>query len=367
MPIEIGIWRLGASLQRVKMQSLDLESKLENSLCKDLSILAPNLLLIGRQVRTPFGKFIDMLAMDVEGNLTVIELKRNKTPREVVAQVLDYASWVQDLSRKDVTDLYAEKNEGEAFEKGFSNVFDSIPPSKLNERHELVIVAAELDPATERIIGYLAENHGVPINAVFFQYFKEGDAEFLTRTWLIDPHEVEKKTSDSPKGTKSEPWNGQDYYVCFGDGTAEGEGTYRSWDDARRYGYVAAGGGPFYNKPMENLSIGNRVFVHVPKNGYVAVGEVLEPAVPATDFVVGVNGQDVPFFEAPLELDYAEARRNANDPEKREMMVRVKWEKAVPKEQAYWEKGLFASTLPACKLRNQFTLQRLVEHFGLEE
>ena len=27
----------------------------------------------------------------------VIELKRNQTPREMVAQALDYASWVQDL------------------------------------------------------------------------------------------------------------------------------------------------------------------------------------------------------------------------------------------------------------------------------
>lgn len=30
--------------------------------------------------------------MNSEGDLTVIELKRDRTPREVVAQVLDYAS-----------------------------------------------------------------------------------------------------------------------------------------------------------------------------------------------------------------------------------------------------------------------------------
>jgi hypothetical protein len=39
----------------------------------------------------------------------------------------------------------------------------------------LVVVASELDNSTERIIGYLSANYGVPINAVFFRHFKEGD------------------------------------------------------------------------------------------------------------------------------------------------------------------------------------------------
>jgi hypothetical protein len=30
----------------------------------------------------------------VEGRIHVIELKRDRTPREVVAQILDYGSWV---------------------------------------------------------------------------------------------------------------------------------------------------------------------------------------------------------------------------------------------------------------------------------
>src|SRR5205823_4053706 len=87
MPIEVGIWRIGDKFEQVTMSALDAEERLEEHIAKDLSILAPQLMLIGRQVATAFGKFIDLLAIDAEGKLIVIELKRDRTPREIVAQV----------------------------------------------------------------------------------------------------------------------------------------------------------------------------------------------------------------------------------------------------------------------------------------
>jgi RecB family endonuclease NucS len=96
---------------------------LEDALAKDLSILSSQLMLIGRQVATSYGKFIDMLAMDISGNLFIIELKKNRTPREVVAQLIDYASWVQSLSYEDISTIYAEKNFGKKLEEGFDDAF----------------------------------------------------------------------------------------------------------------------------------------------------------------------------------------------------------------------------------------------------
>ena len=49
-----------------------------------------------------------------------------------------------------------------------------------------MIVAAELDDATERIIGYLNERD-IAINVVFFQVFQHGNEQLLSRAWLIDP------------------------------------------------------------------------------------------------------------------------------------------------------------------------------------
>jgi Endonuclease NucS len=237
MPVEVGIWRINGAPERVHFSSIEKESKLEDVLYTDIGILDPSLMVVGHQVPTSFGKVIDLLAIDAEGDLTVVELKRDRTPREVVAQVLDYASWVQDLTYEHVTAIYAEQYPGQHFEQAFADRFGAVdPPESLYEDHRLVVVASELDNSTERIIAYLSANYGVPVNAVFFRHFKEGDNEYLVRSWLIDPDQAEAQSSRAPvpKGGK-EAWNGLDFYAAIG------EGHHRRWEDCRKYGFVSAG------------------------------------------------------------------------------------------------------------------------------
>lgn len=359
MPIELAVWRLGEQAERVVFSSMDSESRLEDLLADDLSVISPDLMLLGRQVATAFGKFIDLLAIDSEGNLSVIELKRNRTPREVVAQVLDYASWVQSLSYEQVTDIYEEKHPGQKFETGFAETFGGNPPEQVNQSHELVIVASDLDPSTERIIGYLGSNYGVPVNAVFFRHFVDDGNEYLTRTWLIDPQEAEAKASRSTSRKGGEPWNGRDFYISLG------EGDHRNWEDCRRYGFVSGGQGKWYSQTLKLLFPGARVFVNLVGKGFVGTGTVVGERTAAKDFVVDVDGTPTPLFDAPLSA--RNMAENADDPELCEYVVPVEWTKTLDREEAYWEKGLFAVQHTACRLRNQFTIERLVQHFGLED
>ena len=44
--------------------------------------------------------------MDADGKLVVIELKRDRTPREVVAQLLDYGSWIRTLGDEDIAAIF---------------------------------------------------------------------------------------------------------------------------------------------------------------------------------------------------------------------------------------------------------------------
>ena len=50
-------------------------------------ILSPEWMLIGRQESMGFGGRVDLLAIAPDGALVLIEIKRDRTPREVVAQV----------------------------------------------------------------------------------------------------------------------------------------------------------------------------------------------------------------------------------------------------------------------------------------
>lgn len=357
MPIEVGIWRIDKEIERIDFSSIETEEKLEAVLQDHIELLDPDLMIIARQQQTAFGKFIDLLGIDSQGDLVIIELKREKTPRNVVGQLLDYASWAQSLTYEDITSIFSEYNPGKVFEQKFSEKFDTDPPERLNENHRLIVVSSELDNSTERIIDYLSSGFGVPINAVFFRYFKDNGGEYLSRTWLIDPNQAEVQSSKAPR-RKKEVWNGRDWYVSLG------VSPHRAWEDCQKYGFVSAGQGKWYSNTLHHLPIGGRVFVCVPKNGYVGVGIVKEKAVRVKDYKVAMN-LDLPILEA--ELTAPKMDENADNEELSEYLVRIDWIKTVPLDQPIWEKGMFANQNSACKLRNKFTIERLSALFNLDD
>jgi len=368
MPVEVALWRLGDKPERVNFSPIDAESRLEQILADDPTIIDPNLLLIGRQVPTAYGKFIDLLALDSDGNLVVIELKRNRTPREVVAQLLDYGSWVRGLEDTDIAGIFEEflkkyypNHSGTSLDEAFCKKFGvEEMPEAVNESHELVVVAGDLDDSTERIIGYLAEEYGVAMNAVFFRFFKDGGTEYLSRAWLIDPGEVEAKVVEKREKL---PWNGE-FYVCFG-----GANSHRSWEEARKYGFVSAGGGSWYTKSLAMLEPGASIWVNLPGNGYAGVGKVVDGVVPIDEFVVDDgSGGKVPITSLPIQA--ANLTTVAKDPEKAEHMVRVEWLKTVPENEAVKEKGFFGNQNSAAKPRAKrwlHTVERLKKRFEISD
>ena len=154
---------------------LDLESRLEEWLREDIGIVNDDLLVIGQQVQTVHGGKIDLLAIDSEGNLVILELKRDKTPREIVAQVLDYASWVKELSHDAIEKIAFAYFKNKPLEEAFQQKFQGDLPDVLNESHSMYIVASAMDSSTERIVKYLWETCGVRINIATFGYFNTAE------------------------------------------------------------------------------------------------------------------------------------------------------------------------------------------------
>jgi hypothetical protein len=196
MPEDIRLWEIkeGDKLKEIEKDKLNFEERIEKWLEKDVSILSDDILIIGRQVSTDFGGAIDLLGIDSNGDLVVIELKRDKTPRDITAQTIDYASWITDLSYERITSIANDHLKDNSFEDEFSYKFKIELPDTLNEQHKMLIVASDIDASTERIIKYLSDEYGVSINAITFNYFKDNDKEYLARVFLIDPSEVEYRT-----------------------------------------------------------------------------------------------------------------------------------------------------------------------------
>lgn len=341
MPIKHAIWKVGAQPSPLSTATLVNEQQLEDMIVSTPQILSSQWMLIGRQEQTGLGGRIDLLAITPDASLVLIELKRNRTPREVVAQALDYASWVEQLTTAEIAQIYQRFTKGGDLGADFKKCFGAeLDEEALNKSHQIILVAAELDTSTERIITYL-NARDIAINVLFFQVFQHGTEQLLSRAWFIDPSETQANVAATTKvkGEK-EPWNGE-FYVSFGDTNS------RSWEDAMKYGFISGGGGSWYSQTLKLLSPGDRVWVKIPKTGYVGVGIVKESVQSVNDFKVETPDGERPCLDV---LQHAKIyQRQANDPEKAEFFVKVDWLDAVPIKKAIDEVGLFGNQNTVCQ------------------
>jgi hypothetical protein len=178
----------------------------------------------------------------------------------------------------------------------------------------------------------------------------------LSRAWLIDPGVTQANvaTTTKAKGEK-EPWNGE-YYVSFGGDC--------SWEEARRHGFISAGGGSWYTQTLKLLSPGDRVWVKIPGTGYVGVGRVREPVQSVNDFMVTTSTGEQPILEVSSSAD--RLLKAAADPEKAEYFVAIDWLDTVPEDKAFNEVGLFGNQNSVCQPTTpkwRHTVERLKTYF----
>lgn len=332
-----------ARLQRGRLVSEDV---LEGWIAANPRLIGLDVLVLGRQVATECGGRIDILALDADGGLVVIELKRDRTPRDIVAQVLDYASWVRRLTTRQIHELATEKLR-RPLNDAFRETFDSSLPETLNGSHSMVIVASEFDASSKRIVEYLADEHKLSINTAFFNVFEQDGQQFLATDWLLDQEEVVERAATRNRA----PWTGL-YYVNVG------QSEHRTWTDMSRYGFVSAGQGPRWALSLKKLKPGDKFFAYQKGAGYVGFGEVTAEAVMARDFLVDAK----PLLEC--ELEAPNMADNRDDPDKAEWVAGVHWLKIFPIAQARTFTGIFASQHVVCKLSDPTTLAFLKEQFG---
>lgn len=339
MPIRTALWKVASTPQLLVESSLPTEQLLETMIVAAPRLLSDEWMLIGRQEDTGHGGRIDLLAIAPDGSLVLIELKRNRTPREVVAQALDYASWVEKLRSEDIDNIYRRFAPGHSLADDFRQRFgQDLDEDTLNENHQIIIVASTLDDSSERIVSYLSERD-IAINVLCFQVFANGDQQILSRSWLLDPVRAQVNAAAAQPGA-TEPWNGE-FYSSFGDGVN------RVWSEAIQYGFICGGGGPWYSRTLQLLSPGDRVWVKVPGHGFVGVGRATGTAQAAREFCVRTADGEKRLIDLSTTGNYH--RQFADDPERCEYFVPMKWVHTVPLERAVQEVGFFGNQNTVCK------------------
>ena len=173
-----------------RSESYDLESWIVTN----PSIIEKGLVIIGRQVHTSSGP-LDLLALDRAGNSVIVELKRDKLPRDALAQAIDYASDISswEIDRINETCIkYTHLSLDDIIAENFPEL--SLETLNINETQRIILVGFAIDPPLERMINWLSETYNVDINALILHYTRtsSGD-ELLSKTSVLSEDLVEQR------------------------------------------------------------------------------------------------------------------------------------------------------------------------------
>jgi len=134
------------------------EKEIEDLLEKNIGVLMPDAFIIGRQVMTGHGLWIDLLALDKDGDLVIIELKKAKAKYKVTGQIWHYFTWIKKQSYDEINDLAKKKHmqDYHSIDQKFNDYFKR-SPDKWNSHQKLIIVGEKIDEETKEIASEVKE------------------------------------------------------------------------------------------------------------------------------------------------------------------------------------------------------------------
>ena len=171
--------------------------------------------------------FPDLLGVDSEGNLVIVEFKRGKTPRGVVAQLFEYAAWANELQAEQIheiaDDYFKTRDEfrGQTFPEAFREVFEipetnELPP--LNQNLRLFVVAEEIQPRVAQVCRFLRTSYKMDVSCIAVSKFQTESGEEIVSTEtkvgdedIVTPKIGQQRTSETSrwqgdKGVRDVVW-----------------------------------------------------------------------------------------------------------------------------------------------------------------
>ena len=175
----MGLFKINVDGKTIEIhrEEFSSERSLEDLIQKNPEIILEQelLLVIGRQVSTDLGSVIDLLGISTSGNTVIIELKKGRTPREVITQILEYGVWVQNLGYAELNKMALEQGNTKSLRELYMDYFGEAGLleniiENANKEQVLIIVAKEIDQRIESIARYLREK-GINLRCLKYSYF----------------------------------------------------------------------------------------------------------------------------------------------------------------------------------------------------
>ena len=187
-------------------KEIDLEILLENN--PEYFFDNSKILIIGRQVTTNLNTFIDLLGVDQFGNSVVVELKRGKTSRETLAQLIEYASFIDNLDYEQLNEIYQNySGEDASLEDYHQEYYKSVADEKVswNKNSKLVIIASNITPEIKQTSMYLRKK-GFDIYCIEFKYFVNNTGnQMISSDFIVGDEEfIRTKISSSVQLPKTD-------------------------------------------------------------------------------------------------------------------------------------------------------------------
>lgn len=209
-------------LEEVEYSVEHLEDDLHEVIRNEPRLVMGNLtteenVVLGSKLQLPTGKELDLLTCDKRGTLTIIEFKRDRSPRSAVTQLFDYASSLERLgtdeflslvdhnSVEEIYDMFEREDDSEFDINDFERTFTDGLKSP-----QLMLVAYSITDDVRRMTRWLRDVHELKINCVEFDYYERDDAEMFVPTVIgIDETQEIKDKQASPRQKKYRRFYGE--------------------------------------------------------------------------------------------------------------------------------------------------------------
>ncbi len=187
---------------QLEHEEVVLENWLESN--PDGIIEDEKILIIGRQVRTNFGGFIDLLGVDRYGTIVVIELKRDRTPHDTLAQALEYASFAERLDTEQLEGILRlyQKNDSVNLAEYHRGYFDlgTDEAVAFNKDQRIVVVGQAITPEIKQTAFFL-RSKGIGVTCAEFSFFQaNGETRLLSQEIVVGKEGDKPSTITSISG-----------------------------------------------------------------------------------------------------------------------------------------------------------------------